>query len=266
MTTHRLAFAELANGLASAATRLHRCIARALAPPLERVPAAADFVPRLVELRSYLAQPGQREKILDLFERHFLDAYQAGGTRVLGCFRDLDEPDRWVWLRAFPDAASRGARLRNFYDGEVWQAHAEACNSAIADIQEALLLRAREPDALNSLCAPAQSADRSAAVIVAHVHALDPGQEDAFADFHRRELAPLLARGATRVADFSSDTAPNSYPRQPVRAAPVFVALTRYATPAAARQWRAARTALEHRCSGRLETWRLQPTARSAIR
>jgi hypothetical protein len=100
-----------------------------------------DFVPRLFELRSYTAHPGRRDELIGMFERVFLDAYEAAGARILGTFRSLDEPDRWVWIRAFADPASRGRALSAFYEGEVWRRNADACDALIASVDEARLLR-----------------------------------------------------------------------------------------------------------------------------
>jgi hypothetical protein len=55
--------------------------------------------------------------LIALFEREFLDTQEATGMRVLGQFRDLDAPDRFVWLRGFPDMAQRRASLEAFYNG-----------------------------------------------------------------------------------------------------------------------------------------------------
>ena len=43
---------------------------------------------------------------------------------VIGQFRDLDDPDRFVWLRGFPDMRPARASLAAFYGGPVWKAHA----------------------------------------------------------------------------------------------------------------------------------------------
>ena len=57
----------------------------------------------IVELRQYTLHPQQREVLIDLFDREFVETQEAQGMRVLGQFRDLDRPDRFVWLRGFAD-------------------------------------------------------------------------------------------------------------------------------------------------------------------
>jgi hypothetical protein len=60
---------------------------------------------------------------------------------VLGQFRDLDDPDRFVWLRSFADMAVRKDALTRFYGGPVWRAHREQANATMIDSDDVLLLR-----------------------------------------------------------------------------------------------------------------------------
>jgi hypothetical protein len=60
----------------------------------------------IVELRQYTLKTEQREVLIALFERHFIEPQEEAGARVIGHFRDLDDPDRFVWLRGFPEVAA----------------------------------------------------------------------------------------------------------------------------------------------------------------
>ena len=53
----------------------------------------------IIELRQYTLRPGQRDTLIELFEREFIESQDTCGMTVLGQFRDLDDPDRFVWLR-----------------------------------------------------------------------------------------------------------------------------------------------------------------------
>jgi len=68
-------------------------------------PAVDDL--SVVELRQYTLHRGQRDVLVDLFDREFVETQEAFGIRVLAQFRDLDDPDRFVWVRAFPDMEAR---------------------------------------------------------------------------------------------------------------------------------------------------------------
>ena len=95
----------------------------------------------IVELRQYTLRPGRRDELIDLFERKFVDSQEAAGMTLIGQFRDLDDPDRFVWLRGFPDMESRNRALEAFYFGPVWQAHRGAANATMIDSDDVLLLR-----------------------------------------------------------------------------------------------------------------------------
>ena len=61
----------------------------------------------VVELRQYTLHPGTRDGLIELFDRELVETQEACGMTVIGQFRDLDRPDRFVWLRG---AAARSRR------------------------------------------------------------------------------------------------------------------------------------------------------------
>ena len=101
----------------------------------------------LVEVRRYTLHPGRRDELIALFERELVAPQEAVGLRVLGWYRDRDEPDHFVWLRGFDtdDADARGRALTAFYTGEAWAAHADAANATMIDSDDVHLLRPRAP-------------------------------------------------------------------------------------------------------------------------
>ncbi len=99
----------------------------------------------MLELRQYTLRPGQRDVLIDIFDRHFVEGQEECGMRILGQFRDLDQPDRFVWLREFDDMPSRAKALAAFYSGPVWKAHAEEANATMVDVDDVLLLRPVRP-------------------------------------------------------------------------------------------------------------------------
>ena len=56
----------------------------------------------LIELRQYLLHAGQRDTLIDVFDRELVEAQEAVGMDVLGQFRDPQRPDYFVWLRGVP--------------------------------------------------------------------------------------------------------------------------------------------------------------------
>src|SRR5213082_1172039 len=99
----------------------------------------------IVELRQYTLHPGKRDVLIDLFDREFVESQEALGMKVIGQFRDLDNPNRFVWLRGFRDMPSRAQALTDFYGGLVWKAHREAAIATMIDSDNELLLCPAKP-------------------------------------------------------------------------------------------------------------------------
>jgi len=95
----------------------------------------------VIELRQYTLHPGRRDELIDLFVKELIEPQEAVGMTILGVFRDLDDPDRFVWLRGFPDMPTRARALDAFYNGPVWAEHANAANATMLDSSDARLLR-----------------------------------------------------------------------------------------------------------------------------
>ncbi|TIS38182.1 MAG: NIPSNAP family protein, partial [Mesorhizobium sp.] len=101
----------------------------------------------IVELRQYTLKPGDRETLIALFDREFIESQEAVGMTVIGQFRDLDRPDMFVWLRGFADMEARRKALTAFYEGPVWAEHRDAANATMIDSDDVLLLKPAWPDA-----------------------------------------------------------------------------------------------------------------------
>ena len=95
----------------------------------------------VLELRQYTLQPGRRDELIALFEHEFIEPQEQAGARLLGTFRDLDDADRFVWLRGFADMSARADALGTFYGGPIWKQHRDAANATIVDSDNVLLLR-----------------------------------------------------------------------------------------------------------------------------
>jgi NIPSNAP len=109
-------------------------------PSLEE-PRSSRFCCPIVELRQYTLHPGKRDVLIDLFDREFVETQEATGIKVIGQFKNVDDPDHFVWLRGFDDMASRAKALQDFYGGPVWKAHRETANATMINSDNVLLLR-----------------------------------------------------------------------------------------------------------------------------
>lgn len=182
--------------------------------------AAAGPCCNVLELRQYTMYPGRRDDLIALFDEHFVDGLEASGMRVGGQFRDVNDADRFVWLRGFPDMESRRKSLQDFYFGPLWLKHREQANATLFDNDDVLLLRpiaAAGGFALDDLRRPAHGEKTPGRFVVATILHFAQAP-DAFAARFEQEYVPLFERAGARVLGrFVTDYSKNTFERLPVR-------------------------------------------------
>lgn len=243
----------------------------------------------IVELRQYAMRPGRRDELIELFERHFLESQEALDMEVPGHFRDLDDPDRFVWLRGYADLATRLSGLTAFYSAPLWLAHREAANATMLDSDNVHLLgearpgsglswRGGEDRAARPELARAGQASEARALLEITTYALaKPAGAPLIARF-TEELGPLLAEhGGALCGVYRTLAVANDYPRLPVREGEsVLTTVARYADASAharaeeaiarSARWNDRFAPLLAEQHLLIERRRLQPAARSLLR
>ncbi|MEP7011063.1 MAG: NIPSNAP family protein [Acidobacteriota bacterium] len=176
----------------------------------------------IVELRQYTLHPGQRDVLIDLFDREFIEPQEALGIRVIGQFRDLDRPDYFVWLRGFSDMESRLEALTAFYSGPAWKTHREAANATMIDSDDVLLLHPAPPgsgfptEVRERLSI--DSFESAEGLLVATIYPLEAPAGPELIDFFENTATPVAAEcGVQALASFVTEGSPNTYPQLPVR-------------------------------------------------
>jgi len=239
--------------------------------------------PRVIELRDYTLHPGQRDVLIELFEREFIESQEALGMQVPAHFRDHDVPDRFVWFRGFADMAARGEALPAFYrHGEAWRTHRNAANATMRDSDNVLLLReawAGSGFAPLPVRPAVDAAPAPAACIVVVTYAFAEPVDAALGGFFRDTVLPLATElGARPLATFASEYAANNFPALPVRAGEhVIVSVNAFADAAAhanfayaiatdARWQREVAAFLRPRSIAPPQVRRLTPCTRSTVR
>ncbi|MCW6533662.1 putative quinol monooxygenase [Sphingomonas lycopersici] len=185
----------------------------ASAAGLAAVPLLAAASPELgvFELRQYTLKGGTRSAFARLFEQQFVTSQDAVGCHVLAVFRDLDDPDRFVWIRGFADMDARKTALQTFYTGPAWQAHRNAANAMILDSDNVLLLKR-----ISGPVGPKALGNKGVTRIAIHrLRDVDPAAFAAF--FDARMRAEIRAAGGALIATLASEAAANNFPRLPVR-------------------------------------------------
>ena len=171
----------------------------------------------VVELRQYTLHTGQRDVMVELFDREFVESQEAVGMEVIGQFRDLDRPDRFVWLRGFPDMELRRVALETFYGGPVWKLHRQAANATMIDVDDVLLLRPLPPTTgLGPQPErPAPGAQVPASLLVVTICSLGGPADIGLVE---RALLPALATTVSPpLATFIEEPSENTFPALPVR-------------------------------------------------
>lgn len=222
----------------------------------------------VVELRQYTLRPGQRDVLIDLFDREFVESQEAEGMAIVGQFRDLDDQDRFVWIRGFGSMPSRARALAAFYGGPVWKANSAAANATMIDSDDVLLLRPvneRSGFPAPAAVRPAAGSGRAwPSRVLVTIYQRDQPSGQALADFFDRQVRPaLIEAGATPLACLQTEPAENTFPALPVRTGEnVFVWLARFPGQAHLDDY----LRQPGSSAGAPQRLRLAPTARSLLR
>jgi hypothetical protein len=233
---------------------------------------------RIVELRQYTLHIKKRDILIELFDREFVEPQEALGIDVIGQFRNLDDPNKFVWLRGFSDMTSRAESLAGFYDGDVWKANKETANATIIDNDNVLLLN--PVNSSSGFKLPSRHSGITGGLVIANVYHIDPTDEKQieFVEFFEKTVTPLLDEaGIPIIASFVVEKQANSYPRLPAREGEhAFVWFSRFPNEASHEQAQAAlaavpawRDSVEVQLGARIrepQTLRLSPTDRSRLR
>jgi hypothetical protein len=93
----------------------------------------------IVEVRSYRIIPGRREEFIKFFETRAVPAQQALGIKIIGPFLDIENPNKFVFLRGFPSLDKRDVMKKAFYEGELWKNELEAIAMPMVDSYDVIL-------------------------------------------------------------------------------------------------------------------------------
>jgi hypothetical protein len=218
--------------------------------------------------------------LIRLFEREFIETQEAVGMQLIGQFYDLDDPNRFIWLRGFHDMPARAESLHAFYSGPVWKAHRDAANATMIDSDNVLLLRLPPGSCgfsfKDTKRPPLSSRAEQPGFVTATICYFEEPVESGFLSFFENTVKPVLAEsGASALAYFITEDSPNNYPTLPVREGEhAFVWFAGFPDQDAYKRhlvwlreskvWgEEIETVLKQHVQGRPEVLRLSPTPRS---
>ncbi len=241
-------------------------------------PTAPDCC-AIVEIRQYTLFPGQRDVLIDLFDRYFIEPQADIGMTIIGEFRALDDPNRFFWIRGFPSMEARGTGLPAFYHGAVWKTHRTAANATMVDSDNVLLVHpASEGSGLPILSEPGADAPEKQGLLVATIYHPEAPVTSDFVTLFEQQIRPLVERaGAKMIGSYVTEASPNNFPALPVRPIQSFAWFACYSDEAAYESFQREVTkdplwgAINQRFAelknyAPPEVWRLAPTLRSRLR
>ncbi|HEX2271832.1 MAG TPA: NIPSNAP family protein [Pyrinomonadaceae bacterium] len=93
----------------------------------------------IVEVRSYRIKPGHRAEFIELFETRAIPALRSHGMLIIGPLLDLENPNKFVFLRSFPSLEERERMKDDFYGGDLWKNELEALAMPLLDSYDVIL-------------------------------------------------------------------------------------------------------------------------------
>jgi len=93
----------------------------------------------IVEVRSYRIKPGRRAEFIDMFEKRAVPAQRTHGIKIIGPFLDVENPNKFVFLRSFPTLEAREQMKNDFYESELWKNELEAIAMPMLDSYDVIL-------------------------------------------------------------------------------------------------------------------------------
>jgi hypothetical protein len=93
----------------------------------------------IVEVRSYRIKPGHREEFIEFFEKRGVPALRSHGMKILGPLLDVENPNKFVFLRSFPSLDERDRMKNEFYEGELWKNELEGIAMPLIDSYDVIL-------------------------------------------------------------------------------------------------------------------------------
>ena len=93
----------------------------------------------IVEVRSYRIKPGKRAEFIDLFEKRAIPALRSYGMKIIGPLLDVENPNKFVFLRSFPSLETREQMKNDFYGGEIWKNELEGLAMPMLDSYDVIL-------------------------------------------------------------------------------------------------------------------------------
>ena len=169
----------------------------------------------IIDLRDYTLKANTRDQFIVRCEALLFPEQKRLGATILGTFRDANNPNGVVWLRAMPDMAERKRILTAFYSkGEVWKANRREVNSWIVDSNHVLLVKPIESKPVSDLMVPTtKTIDHSFVVMYTCLRQEPFNVAEELDDVS----GAIIDVGGRLLVKLETDPSKNNYPLHPIR-------------------------------------------------
>jgi quinol monooxygenase YgiN len=222
------------------------------------------------------------EHYIDYFEEHFIGSQEIVNMHILGQFRLIGQPDRFVWLRGYENMQIRFDGLQRFFSGRVWGKCGTLALAMLIDTKNVHLLRPLGEKVeltcglnADSIAAALTNATISleTGMIAIDLYQALPGQREALIDAFQHHLAPAYQNEGIQLRGyFVAEMSENALTYAPViQNEHEFVVITSYESEEDGAKSRAnlaqlATQALSKFLAEAPEALLLCPTLRSPLR
>jgi hypothetical protein len=101
---------------------------------------------RTCEMRTYNTKPGKHAEFVEIFRSKSIPAPTEIGMKILGPFLSTEDPDTFVFMRGFPDRASREPMKAKFYEGDLSKSELE--NTLLPMLESYEVVLVEDPNGL----------------------------------------------------------------------------------------------------------------------
>lgn len=96
----------------------------------------------IVEVRSYRIKPGKRDEFIKFFETKSVPALREYGMKIVGPLLDVENPNKFVFLRSFPSLEDRERMKDAFYSSDIWTNELEGYAMPLLESYDVILCEA----------------------------------------------------------------------------------------------------------------------------
>ena len=96
----------------------------------------------IVEVRSYRIKPGKRAEFIKMFETRSVPVLREYGMKIVGPLLDVENPNKFVFLRSFPSIEDREPMKEAFYSSDIWKNELESILMPMIDSYDVILCEA----------------------------------------------------------------------------------------------------------------------------